>query len=188
MPLVRLYLMILMVTLTFGCSIAGNRYTYVPSDPKEWQISRCEIYGGPCYGFKCGEYTYWVIPHIYRDIKWIGPFPFPYVFPFFLAGRDTNFDLMKFYLYANKDSTSESVDFVPLLKRPDGSTLRPSGCSTWKTAPSWGHKEVLCRYDALFWDLPSFTLSIDGQLSQCSPSPIEFIQAVKPFYDPIPTR
>lgn len=180
--------MLLLLSLSIGCSFAGNRFTYVADDLTDWQIKTI-AHGFTSYEFKCGDSVYWIDPGEYYELRWLGPFLFPYVFPGFLfenheKGPHDMYQI-KFRLYTNKDNKDKSVTLTPLLALPDGNTMRPSACEEWFGDSSVDYKSAECKYDISFWDLPSFTLLIHSQQVNCLPTPLKLKKQTCAFYHPV---
>lgn len=180
--------MMLLCVLNFGCSTVGNQYGYSTKDLNGWEIGRCKDYGSTSYDYKCGESTYSICPCQYYDTSWIGPVPFPYVFPAFLMDKqkDKAFSGVKIRVYESKNSEKEIENFTPLIKLPDGKILRPSRCNKWETHKNIDYKFQECRYDVLVWDLSLFTLLIEGDSPKCKPNHLESKHKITGYYMSFP--
>jgi hypothetical protein len=187
-PSLKFYIMLSIIMIS-GCSAAGNEYTFIPNDAKDLITSPSKVYyNSTAYGFKCGDSTFWLCPKTNTDISWIGPVLFPYVFPSSLFGDepDKRFDYLAIRFYTDKDDFSVLEKFTPLLKLPNGNTIRPSACKEEKITE--GLDCVHCEYDILAREHPSFTLLLESNMYQCIPKSIEFKRQTMPFYTPFVTR
>jgi hypothetical protein len=185
---IRTSAMLLLLILSFGCSTVGDRYGYVTGNLDGWNTGRCKDYGSISYEFKCGELTYSVCPRQYYDTSWIGPVPFPYLFPAFLMEKNQEKGLsgFKIRVYKNKGNENEAKNLIPAITTSNGKTLQPNGCDKWERNKNIEYAYAECGYDILVWDLPSFTLAAKGGPPTCAPPPLEFKQKIIKYYMPFP--
>ncbi|KAF0220175.1 MAG: hypothetical protein FD174_1414 [Geobacteraceae bacterium] len=178
----------LLLILSFGCSTVGDRYGYVTENLNGWEIGRCKDYGSTSYEFKCGESTYSVCPRLYYDTSWIGPVPVPYLFPSFLMEKEKAQALsgVKIRVYTTKGSENETKNLIPAIKSTDGKILPPNGCGKWESNNNIEYRYAECSYDILVWDLPSFTLDINGGSPTCVPPLLKFKRKTTKYYLPFP--
>jgi len=177
----KLFAAIFVAVTLSACSIIAHDYSYISSESTEWKENN------NTYTFQCGEMEYSIRPEGTIDTLWASPLPiFPYVFPAFLLNKDTDTQFSRISITRrignNPDKELETI--IPIIKLADNKMISPAFCDKWTQykIKSGIQEYSTCRFNALVWDVPSYTVLFEGKMSSCQLPSLGLKQQIRKFY------